>query len=88
MRRELEKLNFPGYWTVDATGEFVGHNGGYTYGFTQKKKAGDRYDVEAKRRSKIGNRETRCTPHCHTDVSNAEAKKKIAGFVKAVVEGL
>lgn len=88
MRRELEKLNFPGYWTVDATGEFVGHNGGYTYGFTQKKKAGDRYDVEAKRRSKNGNRETRCTPHCHTDVSNAEAKKKIAGFVKAVVEGL
>ena len=88
MRRELEKLNYPGFWTVEANGDFVGHNGGYTYRFGVTKKVGNRHDVEAKRQNKKSGRETRCAKYCHTGVTNADAKKKVAAFVKAVVEGI
>jgi len=52
MRRELEKLNYPGYWTVEANGEFVGYNGAYSYRYEQNKKAGNKYEVLALKRSR------------------------------------
>lgn len=88
MRRELEKLNYPGFWTIEANGEFVGTNGGYNYRYEQTKKAGNRYDVEAFRTNTNSGRHTRCRAHCHADVTSSIAKRKIASFVKAVVEGI
>ena len=88
MRRELERLNYSGYWTVEANGEFVGHNGPYCYRFEQRRRGGNRYDVEAFRRSQATGHETRIRQYCRKDVTNAIAKKKIAKFVKGVVEGV
>src|SRR5680860_1452041 len=36
MRRAVEKLAFPGYWTVNAAGELIGLNGGKEYRFEKK----------------------------------------------------
>lgn len=88
MRRELEKLNYPGHWTVEANGDFVGYNGPYCYRFEQSKRAGNRYDVQAFKRSRQTGRETRCARYCHANVTNSVTKKEIAKFVKAVVEGI
>ncbi len=88
MRRELEKLNYPGFWTVEANGDFVGCNGAYRYRFEQTKKAGNRYDVCALKQSRQTGRETRCTKYCKKNITNAVAKKEISKFVKAVVEGI
>lgn len=88
LRRELEKLNYPGYWTIEANGSFVGYNGAYSYRYEQNKKAGDRYDVITFRCSRETGRETRFTKYCHSNVTNGVAKREIEKFVKAVVEGI
>lgn len=88
MRRELEKLNYPGHWTIESSGEFKGRNGVYTYRYEQKKKAGNRFDVQAFRENIKSGRETRVSNYCHKSVTNSVAKKEIAKFVKAVVEGI
>ena len=88
MRRELEKLNYPGHWTIESSGEFKGRNGAYTYRYEQKKKVGNRFDVQAFRRTIKSERETRISNYCHKNVTNSVAKKEIAKFVKAVVEGI
>ena len=88
MRRELEKLNYPGYWTVEPNGNFVGFNGAYSYRFEMTKKAGNKYDVTAFKRSRSTGRETRFSKFCQTNVTNAVANREIGKFVKSVVEGL
>lgn len=88
MRREFEKLHYPGYWTIDATGAFVGHNGAYQYRYEQHKKNGNRFEVTSFRKSAATGRETRFTRFCATNLTNAQAKQHIGRFVKAVVEGL
>ena len=88
MRRELERLNYPGYWTVKPTGEFAGYNGAYAFRFEQNKKAANKYDVVTFRKSRSTGRETRFSRFCASNINNAVAKKQIAKFVKAVVEGI
>ena len=88
MRRDLEKLNYPGYWTVEPNGNFVGYNGSYSYRYDQNKKAGNKYDVVSLRQNRKTGRENRCVQYCHSNVTNAVAKREIAKFVKNVVEGI
>lgn len=88
MRRALEKLHYPGYWTVEANGDFVGYNGACVYRFEQMKQVENRYNVVTLRRRSSTGRETRFTKYCMSGVSNSRAKKGIARFVKAVVEGV
>lgn len=88
MRRELEKLNYPGHWTVEANGDFTGYNGLSAFRFEQRKKVGDKYDVIAFKRSIKTGRETRHMKHCGAGLTNALASKTIGKFVKAVVEGI
>lgn len=86
MRRELEKLRYRGYWTVNNNGEFLGHNDPYTYRYEQKKTATGQYDVTALRKNPSKERETRCSKYCHKSLSKADARKEIDKFVRAVVE--
>jgi serine/threonine protein kinase len=88
MRRDLERLNYPGHWNVEPNGDFRGHNGNYIYRYEQTKSAGNSFNVTAYRRSKTTERETRCSKFCQKDVTNTNAKKEIAKFVKSVVEGI
>lgn len=88
MRRDLEKLNYPGYWTVEPNGDFVGYNGNYQYRYTQNKKSGNRFDVIALRRNIANGRDRRCGKFCHKDITNSVAQKEINKFIKAVVEGI
>ena len=86
MRRELEKLNYPGFWTVADSGDFLGHNGAYVYRFEQITATGGGFDVLAYKNRVSTGRETRCLKYCQWNLSNAAAKREIEKFVKAVVE--
>ena len=88
MRRDLEKMNFPGYWTVENSGDFIGYNGAYSYRYHQAKKNGNKFDINAFKCHNDTGRETRCGRYCHVNLTNAQAKKEISKFVKAVVEGI
>lgn len=88
MRRELEKLNYPGHWTIESSGEFIGRNGAYKYRYEQQKKAGNRFDVQAFKQNIKSGRETRISNYCHKSLTNSVAKREIARFVKTVVEGI
>ena len=86
MRRELEKLEYPGYWTVTDDGEYVGHNGNYEYSFEKKKIARTRYDIVARRRHNNSQRITCCTKFCGSNLTNSKANRGYDRFVRAVVE--
>lgn len=88
MQRELEKLNYPGHWTVTDNGDFVGHNGNYIYRFRKKQISRSRYDVVARKCHITSKRDTRCVKFCHSNLTNSVADRKIDKFIKAVVEGI
>ena len=85
MRRKLERLEYPGYWTFTDDGGYVGRNGNYIYSFKKKKIAGTRYDVVACKRHIISNSIKNCRRYCDSNLTNSEAKKGRDKFVKAVV---
>jgi hypothetical protein len=87
MRRELEKLNYAGHWTVNPSGAFVGINGAHEYRFEHVKKAGG-YDVVAWKKSRTTQRETRVTQFCASNITRVQSAKKIERFVRAVVEDI
>jgi hypothetical protein len=88
MRRDLEKLNYSGYWTIEPSGEFVGYNGTHEFRFEHQKRIGDRYDVIAFKKSKATQRETRIARFCASGLTRAQSTKQLERFVKAVVEGI
>jgi serine/threonine protein kinase len=87
MRRDLEKLNYSGYWTIEPSGSFVGHNGTYEFRFEHNKRMGNRYDVVAFKKNKATQRETRVTKFSATGLTSAQSGKHIEQFIKSVVAG-
>lgn len=49
MRRALEKLSYPGYWTCNSEGNLLGYNGKYTYFFISEPQGKNRYNFVAKK---------------------------------------
>lgn len=88
MRRELEKLNYPGYWTVTGFGAFVGQSPTAEFRFEQQKSASGRFDVVAFKKSKASGRETRIAKYSKSGLTGAQSAKHIGRFVQAVVEGI
>lgn len=87
MRRDLEKLNYPGHWTIAPSGAFVGHSRNHEFRFEHQKAAGGKFDVVAFKKSKATQRETRIGKHCSSGLTSLQSTKQIERFVKAVVEG-
>ena len=86
MRRELEKLDYPGYWTITDNEDFVGYSGNYVYSFEKKKIAGARYDLVAYKCHITSKHITRCRKFCDSNLTNSKAKKACNKFIRAVVE--
>lgn len=87
MRRDMERLNYAGYWTVEPSGSFVGHVAAHEFRFEHNKRIGDRYDVIAFKKVRATQRETRFTKFCATGLTRVQSGKQIERFVKYVVEG-
>lgn len=87
MRRELEKLHFPGCWTVDATGQEVGADGTYSYTFNKAPRAKDTFDVICMKTNLKSSKAQRVTKFCGSGLNEKQADKLISGFKIAVVTG-
>jgi hypothetical protein len=88
MRRDLEKLNYPGYWTVAASGAFAGHSANHEFRFEQQKSASGRFNVVAFKKSKTSGRETRIAKYSSSGLTGTQSAKQVECFVQAVVEGI
>lgn len=87
MRRELEKLSFPGSWTVDATGRFIGRQADAEYRFEKQPDASGTFHVDCYRQLQSSGVERRITRFCGKRLKSREADRLITSFMKFVVNG-
>jgi len=86
MRRALEAISVTGYWTTDATGDYLGVLGNQTFRFSQEKtKSGYRFNA-FRTRLESGN-ETRVAKMSGSRLNNDEIKKHKKDFMLSVVNG-
>jgi len=86
MRRALEAIAVFGYWTTDATGDYLGVSGNQTFRFTQEKnKHGYKFDA-FRTRLDSGN-ETRVAKMSGSKLNSDDLKKHKKEFMLSVVNG-
>lgn len=87
MRRALERLGYPGYWTCDPSGGFVGHKGNYEFRFEEQPKGAKLFDFTAFKKNKTTDRETRIGEHSTKNVPRRQADDAKQNFMQWVVTG-
>lgn len=87
MRRAIEKLSFPGYWTADAVGNEIGKCGQYEYSYVVTPIAAGNFDVVCNRLSLLSGKSQRVTQYCRKGLSQKQAQKVISDFKCWVVTG-
>ncbi|MPN17990.1 hypothetical protein SDC9_165348 [bioreactor metagenome] len=87
MRRALERLGYPGYWTCDSTGRFVGHNASYEFRFEAQPKGAGLFDFTAFKKNKATGRETRVGEYSTKNVLRRQSDELKRNFMQRVVTG-
>ncbi len=87
MRRALERLAYPGYWTCSSSGEFVGYNATYEFRFEHQPKGAKLFDVTAFKKHKATGRETRVSEYSAKSVHRNQCNAMNRNFMKWVVTG-
>lgn len=87
MRRAIEKLNFPGHWSVDATGNEFGRDRSYEYAYEVTPASSGNFDVTCFRRGIASGKTQRITKFCRKALTSKQAEKAISDFKCFVVTG-
>ena len=87
MRRAIEKLDFPGHWSVDASGREFGSDRSYQYRFELTPVAGRRFDLVCTRCNLSSTRTQRVGRYCQKGLTKRQAQNAIAKFKCFVVTG-
>jgi len=87
MRRALEKLDYSGYWTVDASGKEVGICKTCEFSYSVSPVPGGKLDVTSIKRNVSSGNTQRLTKFCKRGLTQQQANKIIADFKKFVVTG-
>jgi len=87
MRRALEKLDYPGHWTVDAAGNEVGRCGTYEFSHAAVPVAGGKFDITCTRRNSASGNTQRVTQFCKRGLTQKQAEKVVEKFKQFVVIG-
>jgi serine/threonine protein kinase len=87
MRRALEAIHFPGYWTVNSSGSFEGHANGNIYRIEEVSHTSVNHSITCFKKNAISNRETRVTDHCDTGLTTVQLAKAKHDFMQAVIKG-
>lgn len=87
MRRALEKLDFPGHWTVDDSGNEVGKCRNYEFSYSVSPMEGGKFDVTCSKRNTVSDKAQRVTRFCKRGLTKKKAEKVVADFKKFVVNG-
>lgn len=83
--RDLEKLNFPAYWTVDTTGHLVGIGQNYDYRMETKARPNSRFDFIAYKKNRVSGRETMISKFAQPGLSKKQAEVAEEKFISWVV---
>jgi hypothetical protein len=87
MRRALERLSYPGYWTTDACGNFVGHNERYEFRFEERAKTLKTFEFTALKKNKVSGRETKISTYSAKNNTRKQADNLKRKFMQWVVTG-
>ena len=87
MRRAIEKLSFPGYWSVDASGRGFGIDPSYRYTFELTDAVGGRLDLACTRCKSSSGKTQRVARYCKKGLTPTEAERAVADFQRFVVTG-
>lgn len=86
MRRALEALCIPGYWTTDALGQYVGYFNKNVFTFaTQITRNGIKF--EAFKENSDSGRKAKISSHSANSLSDHDCEIKKQKFMQAIVEG-
>ena len=87
MRRTLERLDFPGYWTVDAAGNEIGISGGWQFSYSKTAASAGTFDVVCTGTKAASGKCQRVMQFCQKGLSAKAATKLVDDFKRFVVEG-
>lgn len=87
MRREIEKLSFPGYWSVDKSGREFGRSGTYRYEYDLDQVGKGQFNLTCTRRNEQSGNIWRISDFCKKKLPSQQAKKLIKKFKQSVVTG-
>ena len=86
MRRKLEKLHFPGYWTTDNSSNLIGIGKKYTYQFDIEAKPGDLFNMHANKKSTASGNITKVGDFTSKKLSEKQMEKQKNDFILWVIE--
>ena len=87
MRRALEKLGFPGYWTVNSSGQLIGVNGGKEYRFDKKPTGNNQFCLTSYKKNLSSGNETKVSAFCERNLTSKQVNALLGKFIKHVVTG-
>lgn len=88
MRRALERLRYPGYWTTDASGNFIGHDDRYEFRFQERAQTSNMFEVTAFKKNRDSGRETKVGDFSGKNLSGKQKDAAKTRFMQWVVTGL
>ena len=86
MRRAIEKLTFPGFWSMNATGDLIGISGRNEYRL-EKIATGNRFALTCFKKNLNSGKEARVGDYCGRDLTAKQANALADNFIKHVVTG-
>ena len=87
MRNALERLDYPGHWTVDETGKEVGKCAKYVYSHSTESGTGRKFNVACKKCSIVSGNAQHVRKYCGRSLTKGQADKLVAKFKQFVVTG-
>tara|TARA_B110001469_G_C9631329_1_gene315847 strand:- start:450 stop:1520 length:1071 start_codon:yes stop_codon:yes gene_type:complete len=88
MRRALERLSYPGYWTTDASGDFIGSNDQYEFRFTERAQTLKMFEMIAYKKNKKSGRETKISKFSDKNLTYKQKEDLKRKLMQWVVTGL
>jgi serine/threonine protein kinase len=87
MRRALERLSYPGCWTTDSCGSFIGHSRRYTYRFEEQALTAHTFEFIAFKKFEDSGRETKISVYSNKNVTRKQKEILKRKFMQWVVTG-
>ena len=86
-RRALEHLTYPGYWTCDPSGNWVGNNSTYEFTFHITPKNSNLFDLIAYKNNKTSGRKTRISMFSQNSITKPKLDEILRTFFQWVTTG-
>lgn len=87
MRRDLEKLHFPGYCTADESGNLVAIDSNFIFRYEIQAVNDKKVNLLAFKKSRKSFKETRFSKYCLNNLARKELNKAIQSFLCGVITG-